>query len=42
MRIARQLDADHGFSSGRRANLDPAASKLALERTLAFFDARLA
>jgi carboxymethylenebutenolidase len=34
-------DADHGFSSDRRANFDAAASKLAMERTLAFFDAHL-
>ncbi len=34
-------DADHGFNSDRRANFDAEASKLALERTLAFFSAHL-
>lgn len=34
-------DADHGFNSDRRANFDADASKLALERTLAFFAAHL-
>lgn len=32
-------DADHGFNSDRRVNFDQTAADLALERTLALFDA---
>lgn len=34
-------DADHGFNCDQRGSYDAAAATLALERTLAFFDAHL-
>jgi carboxymethylenebutenolidase len=39
--VVHLYDADHGFNCDRRAQFDPAASKLARERTLAFLTERL-
>jgi len=39
---AHVYPAGHGFNCDERADFDPAASALALERTLAFFDRTLA
>lgn len=40
--IVHLYDADHGFDCNHRAAFDEAASKLASERTLAFFEKHLA
>jgi carboxymethylenebutenolidase len=40
--IVHTYDADHGFNCDRRASYNEAASKLARERTLAFFAKHLA
>lgn len=39
--LVYQYDADHGFNCDRRAQYDKASTRLARERTLAFFDANL-
>jgi carboxymethylenebutenolidase len=39
--VVHLYDADHGFNCNHRASFDEAASKLARERTLAFFEKHL-